>query len=64
MPRVDGLEAELATGEPGADVAARCYLALLLTRVWRRARTELLTQGAATEGLAERFVHLATQHAR
>lgn len=64
MPLIDGLEAELAAGEAGADIAARCYLALLLTLVWRRARTELLTQGATTEGLAERFVLLATQHAR
>ncbi|WP_375263576.1 helix-turn-helix domain-containing protein [Palleronia sp.] len=64
MPLIDGLEAELATGEAGADVAARHYLALLLTHVWRRTRAELLTQGATTEGLAERFVQLVTQHAR
>ncbi|WP_175484582.1 helix-turn-helix domain-containing protein [Palleronia marisminoris] len=64
LPLIDGLEAELSAGEPGAEVAARYYLALVLTHVWRRARTELLTQGTTAEGLAERFVLLATQHAR
>lgn len=61
---VDGLEAECALTEPGADVAAGYFLSLLLVHLWRLARTDLVAHGRAPQGLAERFVTLAGQHLR
>jgi AraC family transcriptional regulator, transcriptional activator of pobA len=61
---VDGLAAERGAGEPGADVAEAHYLALVLIQLWRLARADLVAHGRAPQGLAERFVQLAGQHAR
>ena len=61
---VDGLETERSGAEPGSDVAAAHYLSLLLLQVWRMARADLVAHGRAPQGLAERFVLLAGQHAR
>lgn len=61
---IDGLEAERSGAEPGADVAGAHYLSLLLLQVWRMARADLVAHGRAPQGLAERFVLLAGQHAR
>jgi AraC family transcriptional activator of pobA len=61
---VEGLEAERAAAGPGAEVAAAHYLALVLLELWRMARADLVAHGRAPQGLAERFVQLAGQHAR
>jgi len=61
---VEGLDGERRAAEPGADVAAGHYLSLLLVQLWRVARADLVAHGRAPQGLAERFVLLAGQHAR
>lgn len=61
---VEGLAGERAAGEPGADVAVDHYLALLLVQLWRLARADLVAHGRAPQGLAERFVLLASQRVR
>lgn len=61
---VAGLDAERAAGEPGVEVAAGHYLALLLVQLWRMARADLVAHGRAPQGLAERFVLLAGQRLR
>ncbi len=50
--------------DPGADIAASNYLALLLLQVWRMARKDLIHLGGAPQGLSERFVLLAAQRVR
>lgn len=65
---IDGLVTGFATErggrEPGADIAASNYLALLLLQLWRMARQDLIHLGGAPQGLSERFVLLAAQRVR
>jgi AraC family transcriptional activator of pobA len=61
---VDDLEAERASGAPGEDLAVGHLLSLILVRLWRLARADLVAHGGAPQGLAERFVLLAARHGR
>lgn len=61
---VDELAAERSLAEPGTDVAQAHILSLILIAIWRLARVDIVTQGRAPQGLAERFIQLAAQHAR
>ncbi|WP_375690879.1 helix-turn-helix transcriptional regulator [Pseudooceanicola sp. LIPI14-2-Ac024] len=61
---VEGLAEERARGEPGGEAAAEHLLSLLLIRLWRIARADLVAHPRAQQGLAEGFVILAAQHAR
>ncbi len=61
---VADLRNERLASEPGADVAGAHYLALLLVGLWRLARADLVAHGRAPQGLAERFVLLASQRLR
>ncbi|MAC80938.1 MAG: AraC family transcriptional regulator [Rhodobacteraceae bacterium] len=55
---------ERQSDEPGADIATSHYLTLLLLQLWRLARKDLVNLGGAPQGLSERFILLAAQHAR
>lgn len=61
---IEGLAMEKRGGEPGSDAASEHFLGLLLIQLWRLARADLVAHGRAPLGLAERFVLLASQHAR
>ena len=63
-PLLEGLERERQSGALGADVAEEHFLALILLQLWRVSRADLIAHGRAPQGLAERFVILAGQHAR
>ncbi|WP_394182216.1 helix-turn-helix domain-containing protein [Yoonia maritima] len=61
---IDGFANEKASGEPGSDIGQAHYLGLILVQIWRLARTDIVAQGRAPQGLAERFVLLASQRVR
>lgn len=61
---LEGLEIERSKRAAGSDLAQAHYLSLLLLEVWRLARADLIAHGRAPQGLAERFVLLASQHLR
>lgn len=63
-PLIAGLEGERHSGALGSDVAEEHYLSLVLLQLWRLSRADLIAHGRAPQGLAERFVILAGQHAR
>lgn len=63
-PLLEGLDGERQSGALGADVAEEHFLALILLQLWRVSRADLIAHGRAPQGLAERFVILAGQHAR
>lgn len=66
--RLSGLIADLETERdsraPGEELASGHLVSLLLLRLWRLARADLIAHGGAPQGLAERFVLLAAQHGR
>lgn len=64
VPLIEGLRQERHEVEPGGEAAVEHLLALLLIRLWRVARADLIAHPRAQQGLAERFVILAAQHAR
>ncbi|MEN9063206.1 helix-turn-helix domain-containing protein [Ponticoccus litoralis] len=59
-----GFMRERQADEPGADIAAANYLALLLLQLWRLARRDLVHLGGAPQGLSERFVLMAARRVR
>ncbi|MDK3075328.1 helix-turn-helix transcriptional regulator [Sedimentitalea sp. JM2-8] len=59
-----GFASERQGTDPGADIAAANYLALLVLQIWRMARKDLVHLGGAPQGLSERFVLLAAQRVR
>ena len=61
---IDGLGVERQEPQPGVDIAQDHYLALILIQLWRLVRADLVAHGRAPQGMAERFVILAGQHAR
>lgn len=61
---VDQVAAERAGNEAGAEAALEHVLALLLLRLWRLMRADLVARPSAQRGLAEGFVILAARRAR
>ncbi|WP_068303541.1 AraC family transcriptional regulator [Pararhodobacter sp. CCB-MM2] len=61
---IEDLAAEQSARAPGEDLAVAHLTSLLLVRLWRLARADLIAHGGAPQGLAERFVLLAAQHGR
>lgn len=61
-PLLDNLAQERASALPGGEVAETHILGLLLIQLWRAARADLLDHGHSPQGLAERFVQLASRH--
>ena len=61
---VEAIDAERQTAAPGSDLTIGHLMSLMLIRVWRLARADLIAHGRAPQGLAERFVQLAAQHGR
>ncbi|UWQ94243.1 helix-turn-helix transcriptional regulator [Rhodobacteraceae bacterium M385] len=61
---IGDIREELASGAPGVDLAVDHLLSLLLLRLWRHARSYLVASGSAPQRLAERFMLLASRHAR
>lgn len=61
---IEELAGERAARAPGEDLAVAHLVSLLLVRLWRMARADLIAHGGAPQGMAERFVLLAAQHGR
>lgn len=61
---IEGLDEERHDGAAGASLAATHLLSLILIQLWRLARADLIAHGRAPQGLAERFVLLASLHFR
>ncbi|WP_165793398.1 helix-turn-helix domain-containing protein [Yoonia maritima] len=61
---IEGFSRERTEAGPGADIAQAHYLGLILVQVWRQARADIVSHVRSPQGLAERFVLLASQRVR